>query len=217
MWLTRGTNRPNLRVCSVLEAVSLREGKRWSDRPRSVSPVLADVVRFWAAGLDDHERQRLIEYVEPLIGTAGSADAEAERREICIRWHEQWLVPQMLVRLSITPKGSHKSLIERIRDERLAVLNRTLRGAELDRELLELLTLTEYALGPLADRHPNRAAFTFAVVHGTWISLYGAQPTSFEIVGDLLAVTNATRMKHRAGQREQGVSGNVNNAERATG
>ena len=217
MWLTRGTNRPNLRVCSVLEAVSLREGHRWSDRPRSVSPVLANYVRFWADGLDDENRQRLEVYVEPLIGTIGNWDTETERTQICMRWHADWLVPQMLVRVGITPKGGWRALEERVGAEKRALMNRRLKGEAPDRELLDLLNTTQYAISPLADEHPNRAAFAFAFVHGAWINLYGAQPTSHEVMNELLAVTNATRLKHRPSRPEQAVSGNANNAEETTG
>lgn len=217
MWLSRGTHRPNLRICSLLEAVSLREGKRWSDRPRSVSPILADYARFWADALSDDERQGLIVYVDQLIDTTGSPASEAERIDICVRWHSEWLLPQMLVRSGVTPKGDWEALEGRVKAEKRALMNRRLKGAEPDPELLNVLNTTEYAIAPLVAGHPHRAAFAFTLVHGIWTTLYGSQPTSYEIMNELIAVTNATRMKHRAGRWGQAVSGNANNAEGATG
>jgi len=200
MWFTRGTNAANLNKCSVLEAVSLRERHVWSDRPRSVSPVLANYVRFWADALDDDERQGLGIYVEPLIGTIGNNDTEAERAAICMRWHEKWLVPDMLAHLKITPKGDWSSLLAKVQAEKRALLMSRLNGQPPDRALLNVLNTTEYAIGPLIDRHPNRAAFAFALVHGIWIGLYGSQKASYEVITELLAVTNASVTTQYEGQ-----------------
>jgi hypothetical protein len=64
---------------SPLELAAWCAHEPHTDQPAAVSPVLAAFVRWWAAGLDDAERQRLKPFVPRLVGTAVPTPAEAAR------------------------------------------------------------------------------------------------------------------------------------------
>jgi hypothetical protein len=74
---------------TVLELAAFLDHDHHTDRPTSVSPVIAAFVRWWAAGVDDTYRQGLRPLAAELPGTAGDPDAEQRRR---------WAVAQWLVR-----------------------------------------------------------------------------------------------------------------------
>ena len=57
-----------------------------TDAPEAVSPVLATFVRFWAAGLDDNDRQRLKDFAVRMVGTNGDVDADRRRRWRAADW-----------------------------------------------------------------------------------------------------------------------------------
>jgi hypothetical protein len=68
-------------VC-VMELASMLAGERFTDRPRSVSPALASVLRGYNDGLDDERRQTLKRYAAASIGTATGRMSEKRRRRL---------------------------------------------------------------------------------------------------------------------------------------
>jgi hypothetical protein len=68
-------------VC-VMELASMLAGERFTDRPRSVSPALASVLRGYNDGLDDERRQTLKRYASASIGTATGRTSEKRRRRL---------------------------------------------------------------------------------------------------------------------------------------
>lgn len=77
--LARGRHRrPEQGVC-VMELASMLAGERFSDHPRSVCRVLAELLRACNDRLDEDSRQALYRYAADAVGTAGDADATARR------------------------------------------------------------------------------------------------------------------------------------------
>jgi hypothetical protein len=70
-------NGPGGEVC-VMELASMLSGNRFSDRPASVCPVLAAVLRAYNDFLDDTRRQSLRRYASDCVGTR--IDYPLERR-----------------------------------------------------------------------------------------------------------------------------------------
>ncbi len=66
-------------------------GERFSDRPRSVSPVIAAFLRGYNDLLDDRRRQELRRYASGAVGTVAGADVEQARARRLIEWaDERW-------------------------------------------------------------------------------------------------------------------------------
>jgi hypothetical protein len=74
---------PQRGVC-VMELASMLAGERFTDRPRSVSPCIAAVLRGYNDGLDDERRQTLKRFAAATVGTAAGKDVERQRRR-CVR------------------------------------------------------------------------------------------------------------------------------------
>src|SRR5690349_11352650 len=76
---------PNDGVC-VMELASMLAGEPFSDHPRSVSRMLAALLRGYNDGLDDARRQTLKPYASASVGTACGYRADARRRRLARRW-----------------------------------------------------------------------------------------------------------------------------------
>ena len=67
----------------VMELASMLAGEPFSDRPRSVCPVVASYLRSLNDMLDDGERQLLYPYAAAAVGSAGDDDARRLRLARC--------------------------------------------------------------------------------------------------------------------------------------
>jgi hypothetical protein len=70
----------------VMELSSTLAGEPFSDRPLSVSPVLAELLRRYNDAVDDERRQALIPYAALAVGTRGSMAHERARARRCLEW-----------------------------------------------------------------------------------------------------------------------------------
>ena len=68
--LGRGVHANPRRGCNVLEYASVLVGERWSSRPRSVHPALADVAGMVNDQMTDDNRQLLTPVAPWLLGTS---------------------------------------------------------------------------------------------------------------------------------------------------
>jgi hypothetical protein len=84
--LKRGSHvSPSHGVC-VMELASMLAGERFTDRPRSVSPVIASFLRAYNDLVDDERRQDLYRYAAECVGTRASSTIETLRAEACRAW-----------------------------------------------------------------------------------------------------------------------------------
>lgn len=84
--LERGRHRSPERGACVVELASMLAGEPFSDRPRSVCPVVAAFLRRVNDDLPDEQRQRLYPYAPRIVGSAGGWRQRGRRRRTCIRW-----------------------------------------------------------------------------------------------------------------------------------
>jgi hypothetical protein len=74
-----------------MELASMFAGEHFSDRPRSVSPVIGAFLRGYNDLVDDHQRQDLIRYASEAVGTAASGEVEFARAKRLVQWaDERW-------------------------------------------------------------------------------------------------------------------------------
>jgi hypothetical protein len=86
--LARGRHvSPEAGVC-VMELASLLAGEAFSDRPRSVSPVLAAFLRTYNDLVDDRRRQDLFACAADVVGTSGARSVEIARAKRLQAWGE---------------------------------------------------------------------------------------------------------------------------------
>lgn len=78
---------PDTGVCAM-ELSSMLAGEAFSDRPRSVSPMISAFVRCYNDLLDDRRRQDLYRIAAEVVGTAGSRDVEMARAARLQKWGE---------------------------------------------------------------------------------------------------------------------------------
>jgi hypothetical protein len=87
--LARGRHiTPDAGVC-VMELSSMLAGEPFSDRPRSVSPVIAGFLRAYNDLIDDRRRQDLFACAADVIGTAGPRAIEEARAVRLQSWGQQ--------------------------------------------------------------------------------------------------------------------------------
>jgi hypothetical protein len=70
-------------VC-VVELSSVIAGEEFSDRPDCVCPVIGAYLRSWNDRAAHAERQRLLPYAVPIVGSRGTKKATRVRRDICL-------------------------------------------------------------------------------------------------------------------------------------
>lgn len=73
-------NSPEDGVC-VMELSSMLAGEPFSDRPASVCPVIAQLLRTYNDGVDDERRQRLYACAALVVGSKADGDVERRRAE----------------------------------------------------------------------------------------------------------------------------------------
>lgn len=71
---------------NVLEAVSVIGGEKFSDRPRSVSPVIAAFLKDWNDELEDDARQELKKFIPRIAGSVLTQDIEEFRTWLTVDW-----------------------------------------------------------------------------------------------------------------------------------
>lgn len=76
---------PGSGVC-VMELASMLAGEPLTDRPRTVSPTLAGLLRGYNDGVDGERRQTLKAYAALSLGTAHGRSLERERRRMVREW-----------------------------------------------------------------------------------------------------------------------------------
>jgi len=76
---------PEHGVC-VMELASMIAGEPFTDRPRSVSPVIAAILRNYNDWVDTDRRQGLYAIAATVVGTAAGDAIERERVSHCLRW-----------------------------------------------------------------------------------------------------------------------------------
>jgi hypothetical protein len=70
-------------VC-VMELASMLSGERFSDRARSISPVIGAFLRTYNDGVDDDRRQDLYRLAAAIVGTAAGRGVERDRVSACL-------------------------------------------------------------------------------------------------------------------------------------
>lgn len=91
--LSRGWHRNASNGCCLMELASLIAGEMWSDRPRSVNPVLGCVARCVNDWSSPKGRRALLPYVVPLLGTADIPEPVSARLVAhCLRTALTWPV-----------------------------------------------------------------------------------------------------------------------------
>jgi hypothetical protein len=73
----------------VMELASMLAGERFSDRPRTVCPVIGAFLRTYNDALDDERRQDLYPYAADAVGTLADADVERRRAERCVEFTDE--------------------------------------------------------------------------------------------------------------------------------
>jgi hypothetical protein len=76
---------PQLGAC-VMELASMLAGESFSDRPATVSPVIAAFLRTYNDGIDDDRRQDLYPLAALIVGTSRGRAAERERVSRCLEF-----------------------------------------------------------------------------------------------------------------------------------
>ena len=89
MKLARGKHSAPQHGACVMELASMLAGERFSDRPRSVSPVIAAFLRGYNDLVDERRRQDLIRYAAEAVGTAASEEVELARVRRLVQWADE--------------------------------------------------------------------------------------------------------------------------------
>ncbi len=91
MRLARGKHTSPGHGACVMELASMLAGERFSDHPRTVSPVIAAFLRGYNDLLDDRRRQDLRRYATEAVGTAAPEAVERARARRLLQWaDERW-------------------------------------------------------------------------------------------------------------------------------
>lgn len=83
---------------NILEAVSMvSPNERFSDTPRTVSPVIAAFLRDWNDSLEDDARQKLKAFIPKIVGSVLTEDVEEFRAWMATDWLVRVQAPAWLV------------------------------------------------------------------------------------------------------------------------
>ncbi len=74
---------PGEEVC-VMELASMLAGERFSDRPKSVCPLIGAFLRAYNDNVDDERRQDLYRFAAQAVGTRGDFELQRERAEVAL-------------------------------------------------------------------------------------------------------------------------------------
>jgi hypothetical protein len=89
----------------VMELASMLAGEPFSDRPRSVCPVIGSFLRAYNDRVDDGRRQDLYAYAAKVVGSRASRELEQARAKrlsawaLELRWSRRWLQRRVPARL----------------------------------------------------------------------------------------------------------------------
>jgi hypothetical protein len=84
--LSRGRHASPAHGMCVMELASQLAGERFSDHPRSVSPVIGGLLRSYNDAIDDVRRQALLRYAALVVGTRAAPETELVRARRCVAW-----------------------------------------------------------------------------------------------------------------------------------
>jgi len=84
--LGRGKHSSPEHGACVMELASMLAGERFSDRPRTVCPVIGAFLRTYNDAVDDDLRQGLYRYAAESVGSLADIDVERRRAERCAQW-----------------------------------------------------------------------------------------------------------------------------------
>ena len=114
--LSAGNHRYPEEGACVIELASMLAGEPFSDRPRSVCPVISTFLRGYNDWLGDARRQELYPYASLVVGTRASRQVQRARAAHLARWslemrRRRWSahlpspIASLLTRLSRPPAG----------------------------------------------------------------------------------------------------------------
>jgi hypothetical protein len=149
VFLAKGKHPPALRAGdpgSVMEWASHFAGETWSAEPACVSPTIAAFLRSWNDWLPDEERQRLRDYIHPVLQTNTGKEDERIRSWLATDWLVRIYAPRWL-ELSGLPEEAEKlrSLPEINSDEVAQAVKGSLDTAVLPAVSGERATASEVA------------------------------------------------------------------------
>ena len=84
--LSAGNHRYPEEGACVMELASMLAGEPFTDRPRSVCPVIATFLRGYNDSLGDARRQDLYRYASLVVGTRSGRQVQRTRAEHLARW-----------------------------------------------------------------------------------------------------------------------------------
>ena len=84
--LDRGKHASPEEGACVMELASMLGGEHFSDRPRTVCPIVAGFLRGYNDLVDDDRRQELYGYASAVVGSSGDRMVRWRRRRILRRW-----------------------------------------------------------------------------------------------------------------------------------
>jgi hypothetical protein len=87
--LGRGKHSSPEHGACVMELASMLAGERFSDRPRTVCPVIGTFLRTYNDALDDDRRQDLYRYAADAVGTLGELELERQRANRCVEFVDE--------------------------------------------------------------------------------------------------------------------------------
>jgi hypothetical protein len=67
-----------------MELASMLAGEPFTDKPRSVSPVIRGLLRVWNDRLDDQARQGLYRFAADVVGTCAGREIARHRVRVCL-------------------------------------------------------------------------------------------------------------------------------------
>jgi hypothetical protein len=73
-------------VVCVMELASMLSGGRFTDRPRSVCPTIAAILRAYNDNVDERHRRELYRYAAESVGTRGSFALQLRRARVALAW-----------------------------------------------------------------------------------------------------------------------------------
>jgi hypothetical protein len=82
--LGRGAHGSPEQGACVMELASMLAGEKFTDSPKSVSPVITRFLRAYNDRLDDERRQALYGYAARVVGTRASRAVERTRAALCV-------------------------------------------------------------------------------------------------------------------------------------
>lgn len=80
---------PRRGVC-VMELASMLAGEHFTDRPRSVCPVIGSFLRAYNDSIDDRRRQDLYAFAAKVVGSRASEETHRARAERIATWTREY-------------------------------------------------------------------------------------------------------------------------------